>query len=155
LINIQGMIQVYKIWHNLCSELTSTWALKIFPQYKKQLTNRPQVITNQTDHRWVDIWDTWKTFKYLNINENRKDVDRYNFVDFFLLIVVLFGSLNIKSVKIYNQKLFVDRNVLCKRIHPNLQILNNNQHDPYGSRWLFLRIYSWSVFFIAYSFERM
>ena len=39
--------------------------------------------------------------KYLNINENRKDVDRYKFVVLFLLIVVLFGFLNIKSVKIY------------------------------------------------------
>ena len=39
--------------------------------------------------------------KYLNINKNRKDVDRYKFVVLFLLIVVLFGFLNIKSVKIY------------------------------------------------------
>jgi hypothetical protein len=39
--------------------------------------------------------------KYLNINENRKDIDRYKFVVLFLLIVVLFGFLNIKSVKIY------------------------------------------------------
>ena len=42
-----------------------------------------------------------ETLKYLNINENRKDVDRYKFVVLFLLIVVLFGFLNIKSVKIY------------------------------------------------------
>ena len=40
--------------------------------------------------------------KYLDINENRKDVDRYKFVVLFLLIVVLFGFLNIKSVKIYD-----------------------------------------------------
>ena len=28
----------------------------------------------------------------------------------------------------------------------NCRFLKNNQLDPYGSRWLFLRIYSWSVF---------
>ena len=39
---------------------------------------------------------TWKTLKYLNINENRKHLTDKN-----LLIVVLFGFLNIKSVKIY------------------------------------------------------
>jgi hypothetical protein len=33
--------------------------------------------------------------------EYRKDVDRYKFVVLFLLIVVLFGFLNIKSVKTY------------------------------------------------------
>jgi hypothetical protein len=39
--------------------------------------------------------------KYLYINENRKDVDRWQFFVLFLLIVVLFGFLNIKSVKTY------------------------------------------------------
>jgi len=30
------MIQVFQIWHNLCSELTSTWTLKIYSCiYKK------------------------------------------------------------------------------------------------------------------------
>jgi hypothetical protein len=33
-----------------------------------------------------------------------------------LLIGVLFGFLNIKSVKIWNENTFVDGNVLCKRI---------------------------------------
>jgi hypothetical protein len=52
----------------------------------------------------VNIWDTWKTLKYLNINENRKDVDRYKFVVLFLLIFVLFGFLNFKIVKKYKMK---------------------------------------------------
>ena len=42
-----------------------------------------------------------KTLNYININENRRHVDRYKFVVLFLLIVVLVGFLNIKSVKIY------------------------------------------------------
>jgi hypothetical protein len=38
------------IWHNLFSELTG-YMKHIFSQYKQQVTNRPQVITNQTDPR--------------------------------------------------------------------------------------------------------
>ena len=34
---------------------------------------------------------------------------------------------------------------------PTYKILKNNQLDLYRSRWLFLRIYSWSVFSITYS----
>jgi hypothetical protein len=40
--------------------------LKCILAIQKQLTNRPQVITNQTDHRWT--FDTWKTLKYLNFD---------------------------------------------------------------------------------------
>jgi hypothetical protein len=47
------------------------------------------------------VISNWKTLKYLTMNENRKDVDRYKFVVLFLLIVVLFDFLNIKSVNIY------------------------------------------------------
>ena len=47
----------------------------------------------------------------------------------FWLIVVIFGFLNIKSVKIYNVKAFPDGNVLCKRIHSNVWMLRNNQLD--------------------------
>jgi hypothetical protein len=56
-------------------------------------SDRPQVIINQTDHRWRlgTLERPW------NINENRKDI-----IVLFLLIVVLFGFLNIKSVQIYN-----------------------------------------------------
>ena len=60
-------------------------------------TNEPTASKNKSDKPRVEIWDTWKTLKYLNINENRKDVDRYKFVVLFLLIVVLFDFLNIKS----------------------------------------------------------
>ena len=64
-------------------------------------TNEPTASNNKSERPQVKIWDTWKTLKYLNINENRKDVDQYKFVVLSLLIVVLFGFLNIKSVKIY------------------------------------------------------
>ena len=53
-------------------------------------TNEPTASNNKSDRTQVKICDTWKTLKYLNINENRKDVDRYKFVVLFLLIVVLF-----------------------------------------------------------------
>jgi hypothetical protein len=36
---------------------------------KRLLSRRPQVITNQKDHRWTFL-DTWKTLKYLNINDS-------------------------------------------------------------------------------------
>jgi len=29
---IQGSIQVFRIWHNSCSKLTSTWIIKIYPR---------------------------------------------------------------------------------------------------------------------------
>jgi hypothetical protein len=91
-----GTIHVFQIWYKLCSELTSTWTLNIYIYSRnthKQQTNRPQVIINQTDHRWRlgTLERPW------NINENRKDI-----IVLFLLIVVLFGFLNIKSVQIYN-----------------------------------------------------
>ena len=92
--------QVFQIWHNLCSELTSMWTFKIYSRNTKT-TNEPTASNNKSERPQVKIWDTWKTLKYLNINENRKDFDRCKFVVLFLLIVVLFGFLNINSVKIY------------------------------------------------------
>ena len=59
---IQDTIQVDEVWHNLCSELTSILAMQ------KQPTNRPQL--NKSDRPQVNIWDTWKTWKYLNINDS-------------------------------------------------------------------------------------
>jgi thymidylate synthase len=49
-------MQVFQICHNLCSELTSILAIQ------KQL--------NKSDRPQVNIWDTWKTLKYLNINDS-------------------------------------------------------------------------------------
>jgi len=48
---IQDTIQVFQIWHNLCSELTSILAIQ------KQPTNRPQL--SKSDRPQVNIWDTW------------------------------------------------------------------------------------------------
>jgi hypothetical protein len=56
---------VFQIWHNLCSELTSMWTFKIYSRNTKTTNNK-------SDRPQVKIWDTWKTLKYLNINENRK-----------------------------------------------------------------------------------
>jgi hypothetical protein len=39
---IQDTIQVFQIWHNLCSELTSILAIQ------KQPTNRPQLNKSET-----------------------------------------------------------------------------------------------------------
>ena len=44
---IQDTIQVFQIWHNLCSELTSILAIQ------KQPTNRPQL--NKSDRPQVNI----------------------------------------------------------------------------------------------------
>ena len=44
--------------------------LKCILTIQKQLTNRPRVMTNQTVRPQVKIWDTWKTWKYLNINDS-------------------------------------------------------------------------------------
>ena len=47
---MQDTIQVFQIWHDLCSELTSIWTFKMdYPNTKT--TNEPTVSnTNQTDH---------------------------------------------------------------------------------------------------------
>jgi hypothetical protein len=42
---MQDTIQVFQIWHNICELLKCILAIQ------KQLTNQPQVITNQRDHR--------------------------------------------------------------------------------------------------------
>jgi hypothetical protein len=85
--NIQDRIQVFQIWHNLCSELTSMWTFIMYSRNTKT-TNEPTASNNKSDRPQVKIWDTWKTLKYLNINENRKDVDRYKFVVLFYIINV-------------------------------------------------------------------
>jgi hypothetical protein len=108
LINIQDTIQVFQIWHNLCSELASILSIQ------KQPTKRPQL--NKSDRPQVNIWDTWKTLKYLNINDSfhLKDLEiskykRESKAQFFMpikfccLILVncgLFSSLNIKKERI-------------------------------------------------------
>ena len=63
------MIQVFKIWHNLCSELTSMWTFKMYSRNTKT-TNEPTASNNKSDRPQVKIWDTWKTLKYLNINDS-------------------------------------------------------------------------------------
>ena len=76
------------------------WTFKMYSRNTKR-SNEPTARNNKSDRPQVNIWDTWKTLKYLNLKENRKDVDWYKFIVLFLLIVVLFGFLNIKSVKLY------------------------------------------------------
>ena len=47
---IQDTIQVFQIWHNLCSELTSILAIQ-------KTTNEPTQL-NKSDRPQVNIWDT-------------------------------------------------------------------------------------------------
>ena len=103
---IQDTIQLFQIWHNLCSELTSILAIQ------KQPTNRPQL--NKSDRPQVNIWDTCKTLNYLNINDSfhLKDLEISKYkreskarmpIKFCCLIFIncgLFSFLNIKKVKI-------------------------------------------------------
>ena len=90
------------------------WTFKMYSRNIKT-TNEPTASNNKSDRPQVNIWHTWKTLKYLNINDSfhLKDFETFEykreskgrwpikFVVLFLLIVVLFGFLNIKSVKIY------------------------------------------------------
>ena len=94
-----------------------------------QPTNRLQL--NKSDRPQVNIWDTWKTWKYLNINDSfhlkgleiskykRESKARMQIKKFCLIFVNcgLFSFLNIEKVKIYNENTIADGNVLCKRIH--------------------------------------
>jgi hypothetical protein len=67
--NIQDTIQVFQIWHNLCSERTSIPYMSTFKMYSRntKTTNEPTASNNKSDRPQVKIWDTWKTLKYLNI----------------------------------------------------------------------------------------
>ena len=66
--NIQDTIQVFQIWHNLCSELTSMWTFKMY-SHNTKTSNEPTASNNKSDRPQVNIWDTWKTLKYLNMND--------------------------------------------------------------------------------------
>ena len=104
--------------------------LKCILAIQKQLT----AINNKSDIPQVNIWDTWKTLKYLNINDSfhlkNLEISKYKReskawmpIKFCCLIFVncgLFSFLNIKRVKICNKNTVADGNVLCKRIHSNL-----------------------------------
>ena len=41
-----------------------------FKMYSRnaKTTNKPTASINKLDRPWVNIWDTWKILKYLNIN---------------------------------------------------------------------------------------
>ena len=130
---IQDTIQVIQIWHNLCSELTSLWTFKMYSRNTKA-TNEATASNNKSDRPQVNIWDIWKTLKYLNINDSfhLKDLEISKYKResqarmpiklccLFFVNCGLFSFLNIKSVKIYNENTVAYGNVLCKRIHSNL-----------------------------------
>jgi hypothetical protein len=78
-------LRIYRIFCSVHVEITSI-------RLRKGVYNLIEVISNEP----VNIWDTWKTLNYLNINENRKDVYPCKFIVLLLLIVVFFGFLNIK-----------------------------------------------------------
>ena len=61
--------QAFQIWHNLCSELTSMCAFKIYFRNTKA-TNEPTASNNKSERPQVKIWDSRKTLKYLNINDS-------------------------------------------------------------------------------------
>ena len=120
---IQDTIQLFQIWHNLCSELTSILAIQ------KQPTNRPQL--NKSDRPQVNIWDTCKTLNYLNINDSfhLKDLEISKYkreskarmpIKFCCLIFIncgLFSFLNIK-----NENTVADENVLLKNLKRQLAL---------------------------------
>jgi hypothetical protein len=110
---IQDTIQVFQVWHNLFSELTSMWTFKMYSRNTKT-TNEPTASKIKSDRPKLNIWDTWKTLKYLNINDSfhLKDLEISKYkreskarmpIKFCCLIFVncgLFSSLNIKKVNI-------------------------------------------------------
>jgi hypothetical protein len=91
----------------------------------RKTTNEPTASNNKSERPQVNIWDIWKTLKYLNINENRKDVDRWKFIVLFLLIVVLFAFLNFKSVNIYAMPFIFSTTLLLYKLDTILLIQNN------------------------------
>jgi hypothetical protein len=73
---MQDTRQVFQVWHNLCSELTSMWTFKMYSRNTKT-TNEPTASNNKSDRPQVNIWDNWTTLKYLNVNDSihLKDLD--------------------------------------------------------------------------------
>jgi hypothetical protein len=109
---IQDMRQLFQVWHNLCSELTSMWTFKMYSRNAK--TNEPTASNNKSDRPQVNIWDNWKSLKYLNINDSihLKDLDISKYKReskarmpiklccLFFVHCGLFSFLNINKVKI-------------------------------------------------------
>jgi hypothetical protein len=60
---IQDKRQVFQVWHNLCSELTSMRTFKMYSRNTKT-TNEPTASNNKSERPQVNIWDNWKTLKY-------------------------------------------------------------------------------------------
>ena len=65
----------------------------------QQTTNELTTNNYKLDRPYMNIWDTWQTLKYLNINENRKYVCGLKYIILYFLIVILFGFVNIKNKK--------------------------------------------------------
>ena len=45
------------------------WTFKMYSRNTKT-TNEPTASNNKLDRPQVKIWDTWKTLKYLNMNDS-------------------------------------------------------------------------------------
>ena len=100
---------------------------------KQLLKNLSKYIKNQTNHRW-----TLGQLKDLEISKYKRDSNN-NFIILFLLIVVLFGFRNIKSVKDIKIKTALQMEIYYVR-----------EYTLTGFVDYYLRIYIWSVFSITY-----
>jgi hypothetical protein len=64
--NIQNTIQIFQIWHNLYSELTSTWTFKMYPRYANLCSELTSTWTFKMYSRYAnlcsELTSTW-TFK--------------------------------------------------------------------------------------------
>jgi hypothetical protein len=47
----------------------SMWTFKMYSRNTKT-TNEPTTSNNKSDRPQVNIWDTWKSLKYININDS-------------------------------------------------------------------------------------
>jgi hypothetical protein len=96
--------------------------LKCILAMQKQLTNRPQVMTNQTDHRWrfVTLVVTWKTFKYLNINDSLTSVLNINYVRSEILVSCLVYCFFKQIVDIFFYKAYYQESNILIIVHSSM-----------------------------------
>jgi hypothetical protein len=119
--------------------------LNILSQYKNQLTNRPHVISNQTNHLGENLGHL-KDLEISKYKREWKGCMAIKFIVLFLLIVVVFGFLNIKCVTIYSSVPNFHLNGLSDlklhevgslvgfciaRVYLKVHVLVNSEHKSY------------------------
>jgi hypothetical protein len=103
---MQDTRQVFQVWHKLSSELTSMWTFKMYFRNTKT-TNEPTASNNKLDRPQLNIWENWKTLKYLNINDFIHLKLSTAVFSFYIFTFLMFRKLNKPQLTENKQQHFI------------------------------------------------